>query len=71
MGISKRKSTIIFLAITIICVTIIIVTLNPRMKTFNFSIQYKNIRINTEAQYETPKEKATDVQSTNDLSIPE
>ncbi len=55
------------LIITIICITITLTTSNPRIKTFNLKIQYRNIQINTEAQYETPKEKAVDVEDNQQL----
>lgn len=55
------------LIITIICITITLITSNPRIKTFNLKIQYRNIQINTEAQYETPKEKAVDVEDNQQL----
>ena len=55
------------LIITIICTAITAITLNPRIKAFNLKVQYRNIQINTEAQYETLKEKAVDVEDNQQL----
>lgn len=65
---SQRKNIMIFLAVVIICATIIVINQNTRIRRFNIEIKYRGFQISTEAEYKAPKEKVTDVRNTNDNS---
>lgn len=57
----RKKFTGFIKIIIIVSITLVVLSLNPRIQKLKFEFQTEKFHINTEAEYEIQKEKAIEV----------